>query len=71
MGHRSIWPRRIPSRYAIAFNRDIKFSEDYRPFAPGSYERPPYLDSAAGRSALWRATCGRVSGGPEWRPHLA
>ncbi len=73
LGHRSILAAPYPAEVRDRLNRDIKFREEFRPFAPvvPIEMAARYFDLPPGGLRLARFMSGVFPVRPEWRGHLA
>jgi carbamoyltransferase len=73
LGHRSILAAPHSSETRDRLNRDIKFREEFRPFAPVVPRdvASRYFDLPPGGARLARFMSGVFPVRPEWRPQLA
>ena len=66
------WPRRMPQRMRDRLNRDIKYREEFRPFAPvvPAEAADRYFELPPGATRLSRFMSGVFPVRPEWRARL-
>jgi carbamoyltransferase len=73
LGHRSILASPAGAETRDRLNREVKFREEFRPFAPAvpAEVADRYFDLPAGGARLGRFMSGVFPVRPEWRPRLA